>query len=73
MASNADALAEAWQHFRPGDRQRAGEIALRIVQSDPEQVGRLALLGTIALAQNQLVEAAQLLPGSLGPAATRRG
>jgi tetratricopeptide (TPR) repeat protein len=59
MASNADALAEAWRDFRAGDRQRAGAIALRILQADPEQVPALALLGTIALAQSQLVEAAQ--------------
>ncbi len=58
MANTANALAEAWQSFRAGDRQRAGEIALGILRADPEQLGARALLGAITLAQGQLAEAA---------------
>jgi len=60
MASTEDQLAEAWNLFRSGDRQRAAGLAQACLNARPENSEALRLLAAIALAEGQLPAAADL-------------
>jgi Flp pilus assembly protein TadD len=59
MASTQHSLDQAWQLFRAGDNQRAGTMALAVLQADSQQTSAMSLLGAIHLTQGQLAEAAE--------------